>query len=349
MTISFEGGEIAASAPPFVIAEISANHNGSLERALAIVDAAADAGADAVKLQTYTADTMTIDVDDPAFRIDDPASLWVGRTLHDLYDEAHTPWEWHAPVFERARARGLVPFSTPFDDTAVDFLEALDAPLYKIASFEVVDIPLIRRVAATGRPLIISTGMASEDEIAAAVEAARGEGNEQIVLLKCTSSYPAPAADMNLAAIPVLAERHGCLVGLSDHTLDDVAAVAAVALGGVVVEKHFTLDRADGGVDSTFSLEPAELARLVTSVRTAWEARGEPRFGVTAAERGSTVFRRSLYVVEDVRAGEAFTTTNVRAIRPGYGLPPARLDEVLARRAARDVGRGTPLSDDLLG
>ncbi len=346
--ISTADHRIGPTCPPLVIAELSGNHNGSLERALALVDAAAAAGAQALKIQTYTADTMTLDINEGAFVIDDPKSLWNGRSLYDLYDEAHTPWEWHADIFERARTLNMIPFSTPFDDTAVDFLEQLDAPLYKIASFEVTDIPLIRRVAETGKPIIISTGMASIEEIEQAVTTVQQQGNDQIVLLKCTSSYPAPASSMNLLTIPAMIERFGCLVGLSDHTLGNVSAIAAVALGAVVVEKHITLDRAAGGVDSAFSIEPAEFATLAQDVHTAWESRGTVSYGASSAEQGSLQFRRSLYCVADIKRGEIFTTANVRAIRPGFGLPPIHLAVVIGQSAAHGISRGTPLSWDLV-
>ncbi len=341
-------GSVATSehSEPFVVAELSGNHNGSLAKALEIVRAASEAGAHGLKLQTYTAETMTLPLTSAEFMISNPNSPWSGRSLYDLYDEAHTPWEWHAEIFERARALGMIPFSTPFDDTAVDFLEQLESPLYKIASFEIVDLPLIRRVAATGKPLILSTGMASLQEIDDALSAAASEGNTDVVLLKCTSSYPAPASDLNLATIPELRARFGCHVGLSDHTRDNVAAVMSVALGAVVIEKHLTLDRSEGGVDSAFSVEPAEFASLVRDVHSAWESRGSVHFGVSAAEEGSLQFRRSLYCVADVKRGEVFTTSNVRAIRPGDGLPPDRIADVIGARAACDVARGTPLCGD---
>ena len=334
---------------PFVIAEMSGNHNQSLDRALAIVDAAADAGAHALKIQTYTADTMTLNVDDDAFRITDQGSLWKGKSLHKLYDEAHTPWEWHRPIFERARQRGMLAFSTPFDESAVDFLETLDVPCYKIASFENTDIPLIRRVAKTGKPMIVSTGMASVGELAETVEAIRGAGCEDFVLLKCTSTYPASPECTNVATIPHMRELFGCQVGLSDHTMGVGVAVAAVALGATVVEKHFTLARADGGVDSSFSLEPAEMAALVIETERAWQGLGQVSYGVQSAqEKKSLAFRRSLYVVRDLAAGEALTAEAVRAIRPGFGLPPKHQDAVIGRRVRHAVRRGTPLSWDLL-
>lgn len=348
MSIRIGTHHIGLEHPPFVIAEMSGNHNGSLDRALAIVDAVADAGAQALKLQTYTADTMTLDLAEREFVIDDPKSLWAGRTLYELYREAHTPWDWHAPIFERARARGLAAFSTPFDPTAVDFLESLDVPCYKIASFENVDLPLIRRVAATGKPLIVSTGLATLDEIAEAVAAARAAGCRDLVLLKCTSAYPASPADSHLRTIPHLRAAFDCEVGLSDHTLGIGAALAAVALGATVIEKHVTLRRADGGVDSAFSLEPHELAQLVADGERARLALGGVHYGPSAGEVASLRFRRSLYVVRDVRAGEALTREHVRAIRPGYGLPPKHLGQVLGRRAARDLAAGTALAWDML-
>ena len=340
---------VGLDAPPFVIAEISGNHNGSLDRALAIVDAVAASGAPALKLQTYTADTMTIDLAEREFVIDDPESPWAGRSLYDLYREAHTPWDWHAPIFERARRQGLVAFSTPFDATAVDFLEALDVPCYKIASFESVDLPLIRKVAATGKPLIISTGLATLAEIGEAVAAARGAGCRDLVLLKCTSAYPASPADSHLRTIAHLREAFGCEVGLSDHTLGLGAAVASVALGATVIEKHVTLRRADGGVDSAFSLEAQELRQLVEETERARLALGGVRYGPGACEVNSLRFRRSLYVVRAMRAGEAFSRDNVRAIRPGLGLPPKHIDRVLGRRAALDISAGTALTWDLVG
>lgn len=341
--------EIGVHAAPFVIAEMSGNHNQSLERALSIVDAAAKSGAHALKIQTYTADTMTLDLDEGEFFISDPKSLWKGTSLYKLYQEAHTPWEWHAPIFARARALGMIPFSTPFDDTAVDFLESLDVPCYKIASFENTDLPLIRRVAATGKPVIISTGMATVAELDETVRAAREAGCKDLVLLKCTSTYPATPANTNILTIPHLRELFGCEVGLSDHTMGVGVSVASVALGASVIEKHFTLARADGGVDSTFSLEPAEMAALVTETERAWQALGAVRYGPTLAETKSLVFRRSLYIVEDVEAGQVLTAQNVRAIRPGHGLAPRWLEHVLGRRVTKAAKRGTPLSFDLIG
>ena len=334
--------------PPFVIAEMSGNHNQSLERALEIVEAAAKSGAHALKLQTYTPDTMTLDLDEREFHIGDPNSLWAGTSLYKLYGEAHTPWDWHKPIFERARALGIIAFSTPFDASAIEFLESLDVPCYKIASFENTDLPLIRRVAATGKPLIISTGMASAAELDETVRAAREAGCRDLVLLKCTSTYPATPDNTNLRTIPHLRELFGCEVGLSDHTMGIGASVASVALGATVIEKHFTLRRADGGVDSAFSMEPAEMASLVVETERAWQALGGVNYGPTEAEKKSLQFRRSLYIVRDLKAGETLTRENLRAIRPGLGLPPKYFDEVLGKRVRRDVKRGTALAWELL-
>lgn len=333
---------------PFVIAEMSGNHNGDLNRALEIVEAVAESGAHAIKLQTYTADTITIDVDNDHFRVSSDHDLWASRTLYDLYTQAHTPWEWHEPIFDLAQKRGLVAFSAPFDPTAVEFLEGLAVPAYKVASAEIVDLPLVRTMAETGKPVIISTGMADLAEIHAAVSATRETGNEQIIVLSCTASYPAPAEDSNLRSIPVLRDALGTQVGLSDHTLGIGAAIAAVAMGATVIEKHVTLDRGDGGVDSAFSLEPAELAQLVRETGTAWTALGEPRVGPRAAEAEVLRFRRSLYVVKDVRAGDKVTHDNVRSIRPAGGLAPAMLDDVQGRVFRIDAAKGTPLTWKLI-
>lgn len=340
---------IGAASPPFVIAEMSGNHNQSLDRALAIVEAAAESGVHALKLQTYTADTMTIDIHEGDFFISDPNSLWSGSSLYQLYQKAHTPWEWHEPIFTRARELGMVPFSTPFDETAVDFLESLDVQVYKIASFENTDLPLIRKVAATGKPMIISTGMASVAELDETVRAAREAGCKQLVLLKCTSTYPSTPENTNIRTIPHLRELFGCEVGLSDHTMGCGAAIAAVALGATVIEKHFTLARADGGVDSAFSMEPAEMKILTTEAERAWQSLGQISYGATAAEQKSMVFRRSLYVVQDMAAGEVFSAENVRAIRPGLGLAPRWMDTVLGMEAKQAIKRGTPLSWNLIG
>lgn len=339
---------IGAEHPPFLIAEMSGNHNQSLERALEIVDAAAAAGAHALKLQTYTADTMTLDVQRGEFLIEDPGSLWRGRTLYDLYDQAHTPWDWHEAIFSRARELGIVCFSSPFDDSAVDFLEDLGCPAYKIASFENTDLPLIRKVASTGKPLIISTGMASVSELGAAVQIARDHGSGDIVLLKCTSTYPASPDSTNLNTIPHMRDLFDVQVGLSDHTLGIGVPVASVAVGATVIEKHFTLARSDGGVDSAFSLEPAEFKNLVQETHRAWQAMGAVRYGPTQAELPSLTFRRSLYITQDLEEGAPLTTENVRAIRPGSGLPPGELSKVLGLRVKRATPRGTPLSWDLL-
>lgn len=340
--------DVGTGHPPFVIAEMSGNHNQSLDRALEIVEAAARTGAHAIKLQTYTADTMTLNINEGDFRISDPGSLWANRSLYDLYEEAHTPWEWHGPLFKRARELGLIPLSTPFDDTAVDFLESLDAPVHKIASFENTDIPLIRKVAATGKPIIISTGMASVGELAESVAAARAAGCKDLILLKCTSTYPAKPDNINLRTIPHLREMFGCEVGLSDHTMGAGVAAAAVALGAVAVEKHFTLSRADGGVDSAFSAEPHEMRDLVQACDDAFRALGAVRYGTTKAEEGSKAFRRSLYVAQDMAPGDRLDRSNLRAIRPGFGLPPKFLDELLGKPVKKAIKRGTPMSWDLV-
>jgi len=343
------GGRIVGRGErPFIVAEMSANHNQSLERALEIVDAAARAGVHAVKIQTYTPDTMTLDLDEGAFRITDAQSPWVGASLHRLYRDAQTPWAWHAPIFERARQLGLVAFSTPFDRTGVDWLEASGVPCYKIASFENTDLALIRRVAATGKPLLLSTGMATVAELDDSVRTAREAGCRELVLLKCTSAYPAPPTSANLLTMADMRARFECEVGVSDHTLGIGVAIAAVALGATIVEKHLTLRRSDGGVDSAFSMEPQEMAQLVEETDRAWQAVGAVAYGATAAERRSLQFRRSLYVVRDLKAGEVLTADNVRAIRPGLGLPPKCLDDVLGRRAAVDIAKGTPVAWDLV-
>ena len=348
MDITIGQRPVGPTQRPFIIAEMSGNHNQSLDRALALVDAAADAGVDALKLQTYTADTISMDT---GFVIrEDGQSLWEGKSLYQLYKEAYTPWEWHAPIFERARQRGLLAFSSPFDESAVDFLEALDVPAYKIASFENAHWPLLRRVAATGKPVIVSTGAATLSEIDEAVRVLRGAGCRALVLLKCTSTYPASPATTNLRTLPVLAETFNCPVGLSDHTLGVGASVAAVALGACVIEKHFTLRRTDGGVDSAFSLEPAELRLLVDETIRAHQALGTVQLCVQASEEKSRIFKRSIYVARPIAAGEPLTADNLRIIRPGDGLLPRFWDVVLGRPAARNLTPGTPLTwEALLG
>ncbi len=337
--------------PPFIIAEMSGNHNQSLERALAIVDAAAKAGADALKIQTYTADTMTLDIDEGEFFIENPNSLWQGESLYNLYQKAYTPWEWHEPIMKRCEEKGLIFFSAPFDTTAVDLLETLNVPAYKIASFENVDIPLIKKVALTGKPLIISTGMASEEELREAVEAARSVGCQELILLKCTSSYPASPSDSNLRTIPAFQDCFASMVphfqvGLSDHTPGIGVAMASTALGARVIEKHFTLSRVDGGVDSAFSLEPDELTQLVRESKMAHAALGEAFWGPTETEKSSLQFRRSLYIAEDIQTGEILTPKNLRAIRPGKGLAPKYYEQLLGQTVTRDLKRGTPMSWD---
>jgi pseudaminic acid synthase len=334
---------VSVGTAPFLIAEMSGNHNQSLDRALEIVDAAAASGAHAIKLQTYTSETMTLDIDEGEFFISDPKSLWVGQSMHKLYRQAHTPWDWHAPIMERARQRGLACFSSPFDETAVDFLETLNVPAYKIASFECVDIPLIKKAAATGKPLIISTGMATIAEIAEAVDAARSAGCKDLVLLKCTSTYPASPANSHVRTIAHMRELFGCEVGLSDHTMGVGAAIAAVAFGATVIEKHFTLSRAEGGVDAAFSLEPHEFKSLVEETERAWQALGEIHYGPTQAEEKARLRRRSLYIAEDMKAGDVLTPKNLRRIRPGHGLAPKYYEELLGKRVVRNVAKGTPV------
>jgi len=338
---------IGQAQPPFVIAEMSANHNGALERAFEIMAAAKRAGADAVKLQTYTADGITIDHDGPGFRIE--GGLWDGRTLHDLYREASTPWDWHEALFAKGRELGLIVFSSPFDFDAVDLLESLNTPAYKIASFELIDLPLIRRCAATGKPLIMSTGMADLEDITVAVEAARETGAHHIALLHCTSGYPTPPEDADLRTIPHLAAAFDTVTGLSDHTPGIGAAIAGVALGASIIEKHFTLDRADGGPDAAFSLEPDELTSLCANVNVAWRAMGGIRYERSDSEKANAQFRRSLYIVEDVADGSVLTNENLRSIRPGYGLPPKFYDLLLGKRVNQAVKRGTPMSWDYIG
>jgi pseudaminic acid synthase len=340
---------IRPSHAPLVVAEMSGNHNQSLERALAIVEAAARSGAQAVKLQTYTADTMTLDIGDREFLIDDPASLWKGQSLYSLYQQAFTPWEWHRPLLERCRQLGIVGFSTPFDATAVDFLETLNVPCYKIAAFENTDLPLIRKVAATGKPLLISTGMASVAELDETVRTARTAGCQDLILLKCTSTYPAAPEDANLRTLPHLRELFGCEVGLSDHTPGIGVALASVALGATVIEKHLTLSRAEGGVDAGFSLEPREFSALAVESGRVWQALGGIGYGPTEAELPSLKHRRSLYFVSDLTAGALITAAHIRAIRPGLGLAPKYYEQLLGKRVNRDVKKGTPVSWDLIG
>jgi N-acetylneuraminate synthase len=342
LEICIAGRRIGPAFPPYVIAELSGNHNGELARALALVDAAAKCGADAVKLQTYTADTITIDFDGPEFRI--CGGLWDGRTLYDLYREAHTPWEWHEALFRRGRELGLAVFSSPFDATAIEFLQSLNSPAYKIASFEAVDLPLIERAARTGKPLVISTGIADLGEIGEAVATARQAGCRDLVLLHCVSGYPCPAEESNLQTIVDLGRRFDVLAGLSDHTLGIAVPIAGVALGAVVIEKHLTLARADGGPDAAFSLEPDEFKQMVEGVKTSWAARGKINYERKPSEAKNAMFRRSLYIVADVAKGERIAQQHVRSIRPGYGLPPKFLGRVLGCRAARDLKRGEPLS-----
>jgi len=339
---------IGVNYPPFIIAEMSGNHNQSLERALEIVEAAAKTGAHALKIQTYTPDTMTLDLDEREFSISDSKSLWAGNSLYKLYSDAYTPWEWHKPIFDRARALGMIAFSTPFDDTSVDFLESLDVPCYKIASFENTDLPLIRRVAETGKPIIISTGLASIAELAESVQTAREGGCSDLILLKCTSTYPATPDNTNILTIPHMRELFGCEVGLSDHTMGIGTSVASIALGASIIEKHFTLKRSDGGVDSIFSMEPYEMNQLIIETERAWQSLGKVSYGVTEAEKTSTKFKRSLYVVENLRAGDILTTKNIRSIRPGLGLAPKYLDIILGKVVKKDVKRGTALSWDML-
>ncbi|MGE8502066.1 MAG: pseudaminic acid synthase [Pseudomonas sp.] len=344
--IEVAGVGIGEGCPPFIIAEMSANHGGSLERAKKLVTAALEAGASAVKLQTYTADTITLRSDNEEFRIS--GGLWDGRTLYDLYEEAHTPWEWHKPLFEHARKIGITMFSSPFDNTAVDLLEDLNAPAYKIASFEAVDLPLIKYVASTGKPMIISTGMADAEEIQEAIDAAREGGCKELAILHCVSGYPAPAEDYNLKTIPDMIQRFGLVTGLSDHTLDNTTAIASVALGASIIEKHFTLDRNGGGPDDSFSLEPADLAALCRDSRGVWSALGRVDYGRKSSELSNVKFRRSLYFVKALKAGELITDDAVRSVRPGYGMPPAKYDQVVGSKVSRDVEFGMPVTLDLI-
>lgn len=344
--LSIDGRSIGPNFPPYIIAELSANHNGRLETALRIVEEAKKAGADAVKLQTYRPDTITLDSDNDEFVIRE--GLWKGRRLFDLYKEAHMPWEWHKPLFEHARKVGITIFSSPFDATAVDLLEDLNAPAYKIASFEAVDLPLIEYVARTGKPMIISTGMANAEEIQEAIDAARGAGCRELAILQCVSGYPAPAEDYNLRTIPDMIERFGLVTGLSDHTLDNTTAITSVALGASLIEKHFTLDRSAGGPDDSFSLEPADLANLCRDSKTAWAALGKVDYGRKSSEQGNVQFRRSLYFVKDLKAGQAITEDAVRSVRPGYGLAPKHYRDIVGKRVTRDCKASTPLSFEVI-
>jgi len=347
-TIKIGDQTIGTSSPPFVIAEMSGNHNHSLKRGLKIVEAAADAGAHSVKLQTYTANTMTIDVDADGFSVTDPNSPWYGRSLYNLYEEAHTPWEWHEPIFNRCRALGLIPISTPFDETAVEFLEQFDLPAYKVASFENTYLPLLRRIASTGKPMIISTGMATITELGRTIQEVQAAGCNQLVLLKCTSSYPADPCSSNLVTIPHMRELFHTEVGLSDHTLGIGVAIAAVALGATVIEKHFTLSRGDGGVDSHFSMEPEEMASLVTESERAWKSLGHVTYEPTESEVRSLIFRRSLYFVKDLEEGETVTPRHIRRIRPGLGIAPGHEEEIIGRKVRTDITRGEPVTWELL-
>lgn len=342
--IDIAGRSIGVEYPPYVIAELSANHNGRLETALRIVEEAKKAGADAVKLQTYKPDTITLDCDGEEFKI--RGGLWDGRTLYDLYEEAHMPWDWHKPIFERARELGITVFSSPFDNTAIDLLEDLNAPAYKIASFEAVDLPLIKYAASTGKPMIISTGMADAEEIAEAVNAAHEGGCKELAVLHCVSGYPAPADEYNLRTIIDMINRFGLVTGLSDHTLDNTTAIASVVMGASIIEKHFTLDRNGGGPDDSFSLEPSELMALCRDTKTAWAALGRVDYGRKSSEQGNAKFRRSLYFVRELKAGDMITEDAVRSVRPGFGLPPKHLSEVIGRRVMNDVAYGTPVRWD---
>jgi N-acetylneuraminate synthase len=346
--IQIGGRFVGQGNPPFIIAEMSGNHNQSLDRALKIVDAAAKAGAHAIKLQTYTADTMTLDIKDGDFLINDPKSLWDGNSLYELYQKAYTPWEWHKPIFDRCCELGLIGFSTPFDETAVDFLESLDAPCYKIASFENTDLPLLTKVAKTGKPVIMATGMATLSELDLSVATLRSAGCKNLILLKCTSAYPALASDANLLTIPHMCDCFDCQVGLSDHTMGIGVSIASVVLGATVIEKHFTLSRADGGVDAAFSLEPHELQNLVIEIKRAWQALGSVSYMPSAIEKDSLKLRRSLYIVRGMNAGDVLTKELVRIIRPGYGLAPRYIDEVLGKKIIGNIKRGTPLSWDII-
>lgn len=345
-SITIAGREISSSHSPYIIAELSANHNGDIDKALLLIEHAKRIGADAIKLQTYTPDTITLNSDRPDFQIED--GLWEGRRLYDLYEEAHTPWDWHPVLFDHARKLGITMFSSPFDTTAVDFLEDLGAPAYKIASFEAIDLPLIRYAASTGKPMIISTGMTDDDEIAEAVEAAREGGCKELALLHCVSGYPAPAGDYNLLTLPDMQRKFGVVTGLSDHTIENATAVASVALGASIIEKHFTLDRSGGGPDDSFSLEPHEFERLCQDAHTAWSARGVVDYGRKSSELGNVKFRRSLYFVKVLKAGDTVTADAVRSVRPGFGAAPKHLDQVIGSKVKTDVEIHTPVDLDNL-
>ncbi|OCH25517.1 pseudaminic acid synthase [Aliivibrio sp. 1S128] len=344
--IEIAGRKIGPDYPPYIIAELSANHNGDINRAYQIMEEAKKSGADAVKLQSYTHETITMDSNTEEFQIH--GGLWDGQTLYELYKGAHMPWEWHKPLFEKAKELGITIFSSPFDFTAVDLLEELNAPAYKIASFELVDLPLIKRVAQTGKPMIMSTGMANQEEIKEAIDTARNNGCKELLVLHCVSGYPAPADQYNLKTIADISERFGVLSGLSDHTIDNATAVASVALGACLIEKHVTMDRKGGGPDDSFSLEPHELAQLCKDSKTAWAAMGQVNYERTEAEKGNVKFRRSLYVVKDIKAGEKLTSKNVRSIRPGFGIAPKHYEDIIGNIATVDIARGTALSFDLI-
>lgn len=344
--ITIDGRSIGPEYPPYIIAELSANHNGDINRAYKIMEAAKEAGADAIKLQTYTHDTITMDCDTEDFQI--KGGLWDGQTLYELYKGAHMPWDWHKPLFAKAKELGITIFSSPFDFTAVDLLEALDAPAYKIASFELVDLPLIARVAKTGKPMIMSTGMANELEIQEAVDTARSNGCEELIVLHCVSGYPAPAKEYNLRTIADISKQFNVLSGLSDHTIDNATAVASVALGACLIEKHVTMDRSGGGADDSFSLEPAELTQLCKDAKTAWSALGRVNYEKTEAEKGNVKFRRSLYIVKDIIAGERLTSENLRSIRPGFGISPKYYSQALGKKVLKDIKQGTALTLELL-
>lgn len=346
--IKIQGRMIGLNHPPFIIAEMSGNHNQSLERALKIVEAAANSGAHALKIQTYTADTMTLNISHGNFKIDDQDSLWSGKNLYELYQQAYTPWEWHQPIFDKCRELGIIPFSSPFDETAVDFLEDLNVPMYKIASFENTHIPLIKKVASTGKPMIISTGMATLAELDEMVCAVRDEGCEDLVLLKCTSTYPAEPDNTNILTIPHMKELFNCHAGLSDHTMGIGVSVASIALGATVIEKHFTISRADGGTDSAFSLEPDEMQSLVLETERAWRALGHVKYGPTEKEKKSMKFRRSIYITKDLKAGDVLTKENIRVIRPGYGLAPKYYEQLLGKKVGKDIKAGTPFDLSIL-